>query len=401
MKTHETASIDRLLQRGVAEIIDEPRLRQRLQRHRPLRVKFGIDPTAHQVHLGHAVALRKLREWQDAGHIAVLIIGDFTARIGDPSGRDKERLALSAEQTKKFAASYLEQISPILDVRRAEIHYNSEWFETMTAADFIRLLGKVTVNQVLAHETFRRRLSEKHALGLHEITYPILQGYDSVAVKADIELGGLDQKFNLLAGRDLQVAHDQEPQEIMMFDYLLGTDGKQKMSKSLGNTIGLDDSPEQMFGKVMSIPDKLISQYFTLATTIDPVEVAAITKELRKKTTNPKHLKVRLAKEIVQLYHGEQKAEQAAGEFSNVFSKKALPATMPTASIRSGEHQPINVLVGHKLASSRSEARRLIEQGGVKLNQQPITDWNANVTIHDGDVLQVGKRNFLRFTILK
>lgn len=398
MKNSEPKTIETILHRGVAEIINETSLRHRLQRHRPLRVKFGIDPTAHQVHLGHAVALRKLREWQDAGHVAVLIIGDFTARIGDPSGRDKERLPLSAEQTKKFSASYLEQISSILDIRRAEVRYNSEWFDQMRADDFLRLLGKMTINQLLAHETFRRRLAEKRPLALHEITYPILQGYDSVAVKADVELGGLDQKFNLLTGRELQAAHEQEPQEVMMFEYLLGTDGKQKMSKSLGNTIGLTDSPKEMFGKIMSIPDKSIVQYFSLATTRPREEVEAIAKELRSKKTNPKERKMELAREVVSLYHGRDAAEQASGEFSSIFSKKNIPAEIPTASIRTGEHPIINLLVGHKLAASRSEARRLVEQGGVKLNQQPIVDWNTPVIIRNGDVLQVGKRTFIRFT---
>ncbi len=399
MVTKTPTTPNPLLDRGVAEIIDRASLVQRLGRRRPLRIKFGIDPTAHDIHLGHAVPLRQLRAWQEAGHTAVLIIGDFTARVGDPSGRDKERLPLSPAQTKKFGAGYLDQISGIVDIRRAEIRHNSEWFDRMTAADFLRLLGKVTVNQVLAHETFRRRLDAKRALGLHEVSYPILQGYDSVAVQADVEIGGLDQKFNLLAGRDMQLAHEQEPQEIIMFDYLLGTDGKQKMSKSLNNTIGLGDSAEQMFGKVMSIPDKLIPQYFTLATTVEPEVVATIVKELRSKKTNPKHLKARLATEIVTLYHGAAAAARASQDFTNVFQHKRLPTSIPTATIRPGEHPIINLLVSQRLTSSRSEARRLIEQGGVKLNQRPVVGWDAAVTIHSGDVLQVGKRTFIRFSV--
>lgn len=388
-----------LLDRGVAEVIDRTSLVHRLGRRRPLRVKFGIDPTAHHIHLGHAVPLRKLREWQDAGHVAVLIIGDFTARIGDPSGRDKERLALSPEQTKKFSASYLDQISKIIDIKRAEIRYNSEWFDHMSAADFLHLMSKVTVNQVLAHETFRVRLAAKQPLGLHEISYPILQGYDSVAVQADVELGGTDQRFNLLTGRELQAAHGQEPQEVMMFDYLLGTDGKQKMSKSLGNTINIDDQPEEMFGKIMSIPDKSIIQYFTLATVTSPDEIKNIAKELRTKKTNPKTIKIRLAQAIVELYHGGTAATSASAEFHNVFSSKLVPKNIPTAVVRGGAHPVINLLVGHRLATSRSEARRLVEQGGVKHNQQPVTDWDAVLNLHEGDILQVGKRNFVRFTI--
>lgn len=394
------ADIATLLDRGVAEIIDRTSLVQRLGRRRPLRIKFGIDPTAHQVHLGHVVPLRKLRAWQDAGHVAVLVIGDFTARIGDPSGRDKERLALTAEQTKKFSASYLEQISKVLDVRRAEVHYNSEWFDRMNAGDLLRLLSKSTLNQLLAHETFRRRLDDKRPLGLHEITYPILQGYDSVAVTADVELGGLDQKFNLLAGRDMQTAHNQEPQEVMMFGYLLGTDGKQKMSKSLGNTIGLSDTATDMFGKIMSIPDKLIPQYFTLATEVPAEEIQTITKELKSKKSHPKNTKARLALEIVRLYHGNEAAESAAAEFTKVFAKKGVPTEMPSATVKGGQHPVLNLLVSQKLAASRSEARRLVEQGGVKYNKEVVSDWNASVTVHDGDILQIGKRTFVKFRVV-
>lgn len=401
MGTKQTTTPNPLLDRGVAEIIDCASLLQRLGRRRPLRIKFGIDPTAHELHLGHAVPLRQLRSWQDAGHVAVLIVGDFTARIGDPSGRDQERRQLSAAQTKKFAAGYLEQIGRIVDVRRAEVRYNSEWFDRMTAADLLRLLGKTTVNQILAHETFRRRLEAKLPLGLHEISYPLLQGYDSVAVEADVEIGGLDQKFNLLAGRDMQLAHEQEPQEIMMFEYLVGTDGKKKMSKSIGNTINLNDSAEQMFGKVMSIPDQAIPQYFTLATAVEPAEVAVITKELRSKKTNPKNLKARLATEIVTLYHGAAAAARASEDFISVFQHKRLPASIPAVTIRPGAHPVINLLVSHRLAGSRSEARRLIEQGGVKLNQQPVTRWEEPVTIRDGDVLRVGKRTFIRFLVAR
>jgi len=394
-----TADMNALLDRGVAEIIERTSLVQRLGRRRPLRIKFGIDPTAHQVHLGHVVPLRKLRAWQAAGHVAVLVIGDFTARIGDPSGREKERLALSAAQTKKFAASYLEQIGKVLDVRRAEVHYNSEWFDRMSAGDFLQLLSTATLNQLLAHETFRRRLDGKQSLGLHEMTYPILQGYDSVAVQADVELGGLDQKFNLLSGRDVQVAHHQEPQEVVMFNYLLGTDGKQKMSKSLGNTIGLTDSATEMFGKVMSIPDKLVPQYFTLATEVPAEEIKTIAKELKTKKAHPKNVKARLALEIVRLYHGNDAAETAAAEFTKVFAKKGMPSAMPTAAVQAGAHPLLNLLVSQKLAASRSEARRLVEQGGGKFNKETLTDWNATITIRDGDILQVGKRTFLRLKV--
>lgn len=390
-----------LLDRGVAEIVERRSLETKLHRRQPLRVKFGIDPTGYQLHLGHVVPLRKLRAFQDAGHQAVLIIGDYTARIGDPSGRDTTRGALSAEQTKKFAATYLDQISRILDVKRAEVRYNSEWFGTFTAADFLRLMTAVSVNQLLSHETFRRRLDQGRPLGLHELSYPVLQGYDSVAVEADLELGGTDQKFSLLTGRDIQAAYGQDKQDIMLFDYLLGTDGKKKMSKSVGNTIAIEDPPGEMYGKTMSIPDKLILPYFTLATDANIEELTAVRQELKKKTTNPRDLKVRLAKTIVGLYHGDKAATEAAFEFTHVHRKKGQPSAMPTIEIKAGEHSILNLLVNHRLAASRSEARRLVEQGGVKIDRQTITDWEQPVVAVDGAVLQVGKRKFVKFVIQK
>ncbi len=388
-----------LLDRGVAEIIERRSLETKLRRHKPLRVKFGIDPTGYQLHLGHVVPLRKLRAWQDAGHQAVLIIGDYTAQVGDPSGRDKTRNALSAEQTKKFAATYLDQVSRVIDLKRAEVRYNSEWFDRFTAADFLKLMMSVSANQLLTHETFRRRLDRGLPLGLHELTYPLLQGYDSVAVKADIELGGTDQKFSLLTGRDVQAAYGQDKQDVLLFDYLLGPDGKEKMSKTAGNIIAIEDAPNEMYGKVMSIPDRLILPYFTLATDAASEVLAETKKELRGKKTNPRDLKARLAKTIVTQYHGEKAATEAEFEFTHIHRRKGQPSAMPTIEVRGGEHSILNLLVNHKLALSRSEARRLIEQGGVKIDQRKITDWEQTIVAIDGAVLQVGRRKFVRLFV--
>lgn len=394
-----TTAEQHLLERGVSEVVERRSLESKLGRRKSLRVKFGIDATGYQLHLGHVVPLRKLRAFQDAGHQAVLILGDYTAQIGDPSGRDKARSSLSAEQTKKFAATYLDQVGKILNLRRTEVHYNSEWFSTFTAADFLRLLMSVSANQLLTHETFRQRLAKGSPLGLHELTYPLLQGYDSVAVRADLELGGMDQKFSLLTGRDVQAAYGQDKQDIMLFDYLLGTDGKTKMSKTAGNFIAIDDAPNDMYGKVMSIPDKLIVIYTTLATDAATEEIVTLKSALRKKTTNPRDEKAKLASTIVELYHGQAAATAAEFEFNHVFRKKGQPTSMDTAVVRPGEHSVLNLLVSHHLANSRSEARRLVEQGGVKLDQKTITDWETPIVAVDGAVLQVGKRKFVKFSI--
>lgn len=388
-----------LLERGVAEIIERRSLESKLHRRKPLRVKFGIDATGYQIHIGHVVPLRKLRAFQEAGHQAVLIIGDYTARIGDPSGREKSRAALSAEQTKKFAQTYLDQVARILDLRRTEVHYNSEWFDKLTAAEFVRLMSSVSANKLLAHDTFRKRLDQGNQLGLHELMYPILQGYDSVMVEADLELGGMDQKFSLLTGRDVQAAYGQEKQDAMLFDYLVGTDGKEKMSKSVGNAIWIEDGPTDMYGKTMSIPDKLILQYFTLATDADAGELAAINKEIKNKKNNPRDLKARLAREIVRLYHGDKAATEAGFEFTHVHRQKGQPSAISTIEVRGGEHSILNLLVNYKLAASRSEARRLVEQGGVKIDQRTVTDWQQPVVAVDGAVLQVGKRKFVKLSV--
>ena len=387
-----------LLQRGVDEVIDAEHLSRQLRR-KQIRVKLGIDPTGYQLHLGHAVPLRRLRAFQDAGHQAVLIIGDFTAQIGDPTGRDKTRPALSPEQTKKFAADYLDQAGKILDRRTLEVRYNSEWFSRMDSPEIIQLMSRFTVNQILAHETFGARLKRGEPLSLHEMLYPILQGYDSVMVNADLELGGMDQKFNLLIGREVQRAFNQDPQDVMLCSYLLGTDGKIKMGKTAGNYIALDDPAEEMYGKIMSIPDKRIVEYFELASNFTEAEIVEVKTQLKKKTVNPKDVKAALARRIVEMYHGEQDALYAETHFDTVHRKKTAPAEMSTMTIRGQSHNILDLLVSQKLAASRSEGRRLIEQGGVRIDQKVVTDWQQPIRIPNNAVLQVGKRRFIRITI--
>lgn len=400
MTPNQSPEMDDLLERGVEQIIEPKSLHSKLRRKKPLRIKFGIDPTGYQLHLGHAVTLRKLRAWQDLGHQAVLIIGDYTAQVGDPSGREKARLALSHEQTKKFSETYLEQVGRVLNMNRAEVRYNSEWFERFSAKDFVRLLSQTTVNHLLSHETFRNRLDDDQPLGLQELSYPLLQGYDSVAVEADVELGGVDQTFNLLTGRDIQQGYTQDPQDVMTLTYLTGIDGKKKMSKTEDNMITLEDSSADMFGKTMSIPDKLIIHYFELCTNTPIIAVNEIKKSLRQKAINPRDAKIRLAKEIVRLYHGQTAADMAAQDFEQVFRKKGAPSSIPMIELKRGSHPLLNLLVSHRLAASRSEARRLIEQGGVKIDKRAVTDWQATVEPNDGAIIQIGKRKFAKVKLV-
>lgn len=385
-----------LLSRGVSEIIDRSSLERKLKRRRPLRVKYGIDPTGHDIHLGHAVPLRKLRAFQDAGHKAVLIIGDFTARIGDPTGRDTQRQALSPELARRYATTYLDQIGKIIDMKRAEVRYNSEWFDRLSPQEFLELIGPTSLKQLLAHDTFRRRLDGGNPLSVLEICYPMLQGYDSVKVEADVELGGLDQKFNLLMGREIQARFGQDVQEVLLTPYLTGLDGKQKMSKSLKNYIGIADAPDDIFGKAMSIPDKLMAEYFELATELPQSEISELVKSLKKKSTNPRDVKALLAQAMVSSFYGPEIAAASSSEFTEVFRKKSTPKDVPSAEVRRGEHQLLNILVSHQLVASRSEARRVIEQGGVRIDREVVSDWESSINIKSPTLIQVGKRKFLK-----
>lgn len=390
-----------LLERGVAEVIDSAHLRERLQRGDKLRVKLGIDTNKPDLHIGHAIPLWKLRDFQDAGHTPVLIIGDYTAQLGDPTDRSEARKILSAEETKANAEHCLAQVFQILDPDKTEVHANSEWFTTFDLRRVIELMASTTLNNLLAHETFAQRLDGGMPLYPHEILYPLLQGYDSVMVKADVELGGMDQKFNVLMGRLLQRVHGQPEQDIMLFPYLMGTDGKTKMSKSLGNTINLTDTAEDMFGKVMSIPDSQIVSYFELATRVSEVDIAQIKQLLASKDHNPRDSKLRLARALVMEYHGAAQAEASAQAFDAVFRRGELPADREVLVLPSGSYDLGDVLVARStLVASKSEVRRLIHQRGIKVNGEVATDpaMVLDVSVGDPIIIQVGPRRFLELT---
>lgn len=378
-----------LLTRSVAEVIDRKHLEQQLAAGKKLRVKLGIDPTGAKLHIGHAVVLQILRRFQDLGHMAVLIIGDTTTLIGDPSGKNETRPPLTAQQIAKNFATYEHQALKILDKQKLEVRSQSEWFKNFNLTDLIREASKLSAGWITSHETFRERLKTGQPLAFHELLYPLVQAYDSVVVKADVELGGLDQKFNLLTGRELMRAHGLEPQDVVLANYLIGTDG-QKMGKTSGNFIALEDEPNDMFGKVMSINDDLIMQYFEYATCVPMDEIKAIEREL-KSGTNPRDIKKRLAKEIVTLYHGPKPSEEAKEEWANVFSNKKKPSEIEEVKVKS--KNIIDVLVETKLAVSKSEAKRLLEQRGVQLNDQEA---NETSDTSSGDLIQVGKRRFIR-----
>lgn len=385
--------IEELLTRGVSEVIVRDRLKKRLEAGEILRLKFGIDPTGYDLHLGHIVPLRCLKRWQNAGHQVVIIIGDYTAQIGDPTGQDKTRPTLTHEKVLDFAKDYLKQIFKILDKEKTEIRYQAEWFEKFNLQTVFELCSKYTVKQMLARETFRERLKKEAPFSIHEMLYPLLQGYDSVAIKADVEFGGIEQKFNLLVGRDIQRAYGQHQQDVVMTPILLGTDGREKMSKSLNNYIGIMESPKEMYGKIMSIPDKLILPYFELCTNLTTNEIAEIKKEITFK--NPKVLKMRLARTIVTLYHSISDAQKAEEEFERVFKKKKAPLDIPVFEVKE-KKDILALLVETKLASSKSEAKRLIFQGGVEINNEKINDWQKVILPQAGMIIKAGKRKFVK-----
>jgi tyrosyl-tRNA synthetase len=374
------------LRERAVEIHVEDHLRARIERGDKLRVKLGLDPTAPDIHIGHLVVLDVLRAFQDHGHTVVLIVGDFTAMIGDPSGRSETRPILTREQVDANAKTYFDQIFLVLDRNKTEVHGNAEWLAELSAADVLRLLGKATLQQVLQREDFAQRLKEGAAIGAHEILYPFNQAYDSVAVRADVEIGGTDQLFNLLFGRDIQEAYGQEPQDIAVFPLLEGLDGTQKMSKSLGNYIGVSEAPEQIYGKTMSIPDRLLEKYVRLTSGLARKEMEEVL------ALKPRDAKAALARRLVERLHGEEAAARAEADFDTRFRDRGMPQDIPERSVANLEDLP-GVLVESGLAPSRGRARGLIEQGGVRVNKEKIgLDWK----LQDGDVVQVGKRNFVR-----
>lgn len=388
-------NINHLLQHNVDEIIDLAALTKKLNSGKLLRIKLGVDPTNPDLHLGHAVILFKLKEFQELGHTIIFLIGDYTTRIGDPSGRNTTRPVLSGEEIEHNAQTYLDQVGKILDIAKCEIRRNSEWFNQITFAEIIKLLSQVTVAQILDREDFKNRLENNIELAMHETIYPIMQGYDSVQLKTDVELGGVDQKLNILMGRHLMKKFDLPEQDIMIMPLLIGTDGVKKMSKSLGNYIGISESPDQQFGKIMSIPDSLIIDYWKLCTHISNDELNNIQKELSN-GINPRDIKIRLAKAIVTMYHSADAANQAEVTFTNTFQKGEIPADIPTMTIELIPTSITDLLISTNLVTSRSEARRLIEQKGVKIDQQIIADPEAMITPASGMVIQIGKRKFVR-----
>lgn len=388
--------------RGTAEIIPEEELRQKLYKSlknkRPLRIKLGLDPTAPDIHLGHTVVLNKLRQFQDLGHEVHLIIGDYTGRIGDPSGKSETRKPLTQEEIEINAATYEEQIFKILDKKSTIIHFNSSWLMKLNLTDALNLAGKYTVARMLEREDFSTRYRDGLPISILEFMYPLLQGYDSVELAADIEMGGTDQKFNLLVGRNLQKEYGQEPQIALTMPILEGTDGVQKMSKSLGNYIGIDEEPYEMFGKTMSIPDDLIIRYFELVTRVPMAEVEDMKKAMATGELNPRDAKVRLAKEIITMYHSAAEADKAENKFEQVFSQGNIPDDVPEVSIDETEVWLPKFLLEQGLVPSTSEGRRMIKQGALRINGEKYNEENINLI--DNMVIQVGKRKFIKVNLV-
>jgi tyrosyl-tRNA synthetase len=392
-----------LLRRAVVEIIPEEEFAAALRSGRRLRLKLGLDPSAPDLTLGHAVVLRKLRQLQELGHQVVLIVGDWTARIGDPSGQSQTRPMLTAEAVKANAETYLRQFYKVVDEARTEIRLQSEWYDKFDLETVIRLTARFTVAQVLQRDDYSQRFAEHKPIGIHEFLYPLLQAYDSVAVEADVEFGGTDQKFNLLVGRELQEMMGQPPQQCFLVPLLVGTDGKVKMSKSLGNYIALEDPPDEMYGKTMSLPDAVMMDYFELVTDVPDEELAEMQEALRTRSVNPMELKMRLAREIVGQFHSAEVAREAEERFTKVFRKRELPEEMqdlivPKAVLEAGEIAPNlfpSLLKDLGVVPSTSEARRLISQGAVEIDGQRVVSESA-VSLRVGSIIRVGRHRFLR-----
>ena len=390
-----------ILKRGCEEIINEAELKLRLEKslkeNKPLKIKLGIDPTGTDLHIGHAVPLRKLKQFQELGHTVQFLIGTFTARIGDPTGKSETRKMLTPEDIQKNIATYLEQVFLILDSEKTEILYNADWLEKLSLQDFLGLLSQFTVAQMISREDFAKRLAENKPVSLVEFMYPILQGYDSVAMKCDIELGATEQKFNILKGRDLQKNFGMDPQICMLLPILEGLDGVEKMSKSLNNYISITDTPNDMFGKIMSISDDLMFRYYEIITDIPLEEIAQIKADMENGTLHPMEVKKRLGSEVVAIYHNKEEGLKAREWFENVFSKKNLDVELPEVELEYTETGVIDILVKHlNLLSSTSEARRLIQQGGLKINDEPVKDINHMVTPEAGMIIRAGKKKIVK-----
>ena len=394
--------IGEILSRGVAEVIQKDSLTEKLKSGKKLKIKLGVDPTAPDLHLGHVVVLRKLKEFQELGNEIIFLIGDYTAKIGDPSGKNKTRPMLTDEEIEANTQTYLEQVGKVLNASNITIRKNSEWLEKLKPNDILKLSSKMTVNALLERDDFSKRYNSKGDIGLHELFYPLMQAYDSVELKADVEIGGTDQKFNLLAGRELMKKMGLEPQDIITMPLLIGTDGKEKMSKSLGNYIAINDSPADMFGKVMSIPDELIVPYYELVTDITAEGLEVVKKELTE-GKNPRDVKARLAYLIVEEYHTSEAAEEAQAEFEKVFKNKEMPSEIPEFIIEdtSAQWTILGILNKAMKDLSNSEIRRLIEGGAIYIGDEKITDPQKPIRLQDGMVIKVGRRRFIKAKLRK
>jgi len=391
-----------IIKEGCVELIPEAELLQKLAKKKQLRVKWGADPSAPDIHMGHLVVIRKLRAFQDLGHKVVFIIGDFTAMIGDPSGKTETRPILSKREIEANAKTYKEQVFKILDPRKTEVVYNSKWLRKLTLENILNLAAKYTVARMLERDDFIKRYTQQKPISIHEFLYPLIQGYDSVMVKADIEIGGTDQKFNLLVGRELQREYDEEPQVVMTMPLLEGLDGVQKMSKSLGNYIGVTEPPAQIFGKTMSIPDNLMMKYYELLTGLPKVEIEKIKEGLKGNILHPKEVKIRLAKILVAMFYGKKEAEQAAQEFESVFKQGQLPTNISRIAINPADIDSDGTVWLPKamdiaeIVNSTSEAVRLIEQGGVEVDGVLVKDKNAKIKLDKDVIIKAGKRRFIK-----
>jgi tyrosyl-tRNA synthetase len=431
--THKFPPIDEqlaYLKKGVAEIIREGELKTRLEKSlktgKPLRAKLGLDPTAPDIHLGHTVVIRKLKHFQDLGHTAVFLIGDFTALVGDPTGQSETRPPLSREQVKTNAKTYLEQVFKLLDPKKTEVRYNSEWLDKLSSYDIVRLCAKYRVARMLEHEDFRSRLAGNQPISMHELLYPLLMAYDSVALQADVELGATEQKFNLLMGREIQREYGQESQVCMTMPILVGLDGQRKMSKSLGNYVGINEAPAEMFGKLMSMPDDLMWSYWDLVTDRTPSWIQEIHKMVADGTTHPMDVKMRLAQEIISTFHGKEPAREAAQSFQRIFRNREEPGEIPairlkraaggvlvtfprkgtveeqmTLPLKAGSEKWSKLLASLEEVSSASEAERVIKQGGFEVNGTPVNDPTAKLNLDRTGSYRIrfGKKKFLRIEV--
>ncbi|WP_107727740.1 tyrosine--tRNA ligase [Desmospora activa] len=405
----EVAQQLQLIRRGVAEIIPEAdlekKVRQAVEAGRPLKVKLGLDPSAPDIHIGHTVVLNKLRQFQDLGHFVQLVIGDFTGRIGDPTGKSETRKPLTEAEVKQNAQTYADQLFKVLDRDKTEIHFNSRWLGALDFAAVVDLAAKTTVARMLERDDFSKRYHGGQAISVHEFFYPLMQGYDSVALESDIELGGTDQTFNLLMGRQLQAQYGQAEQVILTMPLLEGLDGVKKMSKSLGNYIGINEPPAEIYGKAMSVPDELMLKYYELVTDLSLEELDQLRTGINDGTLHPRDAKMGLARRLVEMYHGAEAAQDAEEGFKRVFQQRSLPTDIPEVAIPSAELEEGRIWIVHLLSraglvASNGEARRMVKQGAVKINQEKEADADAQIAVEDGMILQVGKRKFAQIKVV-